>query len=330
MKRKKQYQPPIYVGQNLYIKPSYIVSLPEYHYENKTTSHRFEDNKVNLSKNQHNGKLSAKAITAIKNAINWMLVSTEKKRVFSVKSQSSFNFKVAFITLTLPDTDMRVNNAAFTKQLLNPFLVYLRKYHQLKNYVWKMEYQKNGKLHCHITIDTFVHWRDIRKVWNRLLLRNGYLSKFERAFGHSNPNSTDIHAIKKIKNLAAYLAKYMAKNNELSIEHEGKEYFYTPVMDGRIWSCNYELSRAKNCKLHVPADELRETLEPIFKKEIEFKKLFRENPLTKELSEIGEIFYPTALNWVKNITGPIKKTFDAMRAEIQSHARHFSNYELTI
>jgi hypothetical protein len=328
--RKQQYSPPVFVGQNLYIKPSYIVSIPEFYYENKTTSHHFEANKSNLADNKTNGIMSPKAINAIKNAINWMLVSTRKKRVYSHKSQSSFNFKVAFITLTLPDTDVRVNNATFTKQLLNPFLVYLRKYNQLKNYVWKMEYQENGKLHCHITIDTFVHWRDIRKTWNRLLLRNGLLSKFERAYGHNNPNSTDIHSIKKVKNLAAYLAKYMAKNNECKITHEGKDYFYTPVMSGRIWSCNYELSRAKTCKVHIPADECREGLTPLFKKEIDFKKLFREHPVTKELSEIGEIFYPKAINWIKDITGPVKKTFDAMRNTIMSQARHFSNYELTL
>lgn len=330
MKRQKQYSPPVFVGQNLYIKPSYIVSIPEFYYENKCKSFKFEENKANLADNKTNGIMSGKAINNIKNAINWMLVSTRKKRVFSHKSQSHFNFKVAFITLTLPDTDVRVNNTTFQKQLLNPFLVYLRKYNQLKNYVWKMEFQDNGKLHCHITIDTFVHWRDIRKTWNRLLLRNGLLSKFERANGHTNPNSTDIHSIKKVKNLAAYLAKYMAKNKELSIEHEGKEYFYTPVMSGRIWSCNYELSRAKTCKVHIPADACAQELPSLFKKEIDFKKLFRENPVTKELTEIGEIFYPKAINWIKDITGVVKQTFDNMRNEIMSQARHFSNYELTL
>lgn len=328
--RKKAYSPPVYIGQNLYIKPSYIVSIPEFHYETKSTSFRFEKNKENLKHNTTNGQLSAKAISSIRNAINWLLVSTKQKRVFSKKSNTSFNYKVAFITLTLPDTYVRIDNAAFQKQLLNPFLVYLRKYHQLKNYVWKMEYQENGKLHCHITLDTFVHYRDVRKRWNSLLLRNGHIDKFKATFGHSDPNSTDIHSIKKVRNLAAYLAKYMAKNSELKIEHEGKEYFYTPMMYGRIWGCNYEISRAKNCKVHIPANEIKEGLSTLFQKCIEFKPLMRLNPVSNEQTQIGEIFYPKAINWIKDITGIVRQTFDNMRNEISSAARHFTSYELAL
>lgn len=328
--KRKEYKPPVYIGQNLYIKPSYIVSLPEFHYDNKFSSIKFETNKENLKNNSTHGQLSPKAITAIRNAINWLLVSTKNKRVFSIKAQSSFHFKVAFITLTLPDTHKRVSAKDFQTKLLNPFLVYLRKYHQLKNYVWKMEYQENGKLHCHITLDTFIHWRDVRKRWNSLLNRNQYLDKFIADNGHSDPNSTDIHSIRKIKNLAAYLAKYMAKNKELKITHEGEDYWYTPVIDGRIWGCNYELSRAKNCKVHIPANELREGLSCLFKKVIEFKPLMREHPITKEPTQIGEIFYPKAINWINDITGVVRQTFDEMRHSIASAARHFTNYELAL
>lgn len=338
---KAQEQSAQYVGTNVYIKPSYVVTIPEYCFFNKLTgeltpknerpkSDKQIQNENNLKNNLTHGQLSFKAIQSIKNAINWMLVSTRNKRVFSQKTQSTFQFKIAFITLTLPDTDTRVTNAVFQRSLLNPFLVYLRKYHQLKNYVWKMEFQENGKLHCHITIDTFVHWRDIRKAWNRVLRNNGFLSKFERAHGHSDPNSTDIHSIRKVRNLAAYLAKYMAKNKELSITHEGKEYWFTPVIDGRIWSCNYELSRAKTCKVHIPADQTAQELKTMFKPAIEFKDLLRMNPLTKVETKIGEIFYTKAINWISDIKGVIKETFDKTRNEIQSAARHFSNYELSL
>lgn len=329
-KRKKEYSPPVYIGQNVYIKPNYIVSVPEYHYENKGRSAAFEANKVNLENNSHNGKLSAKAISNIKNAINWMLVSARKKRVFSVKHQSHFYFKVAFITLTLPDTDQPVNEKKFSQDLLNPFLVYLRKYHQLKNYVWKMEYQQNGKLHCHITIDTFVHWRDIRKTWNRLLSRNGLLSAFERANGHADPNSTDIHSIKKIKNLAAYLAKYMAKDNVLKKIVNGVEKEYIPTLSGRIWSCSYELSRAKECKVHIPADQAAHELKCLFDKEIEYKDLTREHPLTKEQTKVGELYFIRANFWQSKIRGVIKAAYQNMCEKIQSAARHFTEYELSL
>lgn len=328
--KKKQYTPPVYIGQNLYIKPSYIVSLPEFHYENKSKSVRFEDNKINLRQNRHNGELSAKAINNIKNAINWMLVSTRKKTVYSHKQKRHFAFKVAFITLTLPDTAERIDNAKFQKLLLNPFLVYLRKFHGLKNYVWKMEFQDNGKLHCHITIDTFVHWRTIRRTWNNRLRACGLVDEFKLKYGHSDPNSTDIHSIKKVRNLAAYISKYMAKNPNKKKLDETTGENSVPKITGRLWSCNYELSRAKECRVHIPADQVGEEMRTLFNPNIEYKDLMRENPITKEPTKIGEIFYPKAIDWLKSITGMVRHAFDEMRREIQSAARHFNHYELSL
>lgn len=326
--KKKQYTPPVYIGQNLYIKPSYIVSLPEFHYEEKQRSVRFEDNKANLLQNQHHGKLSPKAVTSIRNAINWLCISARKKKVFSRATGREWFFKVSFITLTLPDTDVRICERNFQKQLLNPFLVYLRKYHNLKNYVWKLEYQANGKLHCHVTIDCFIHWRTVRKIWNRVLKSNGHLSKFERTHGHSDPNSTDIHSVRKIRDLAKYLSKYMAKTQELKITHEGQEYWYTPVINGRIWSCSYELSRAKNCRVHIPASELKENLSCLFQKGIEWKDLMRTNPVTQELTKVGEIFYLKASDWYSKITGTISQAFNEVRQMIAGPAQHFKTYEI--
>jgi len=212
MKNRKEYLPPQFIGQNLYIKPSYVVSIPEFYREGgNTRSLAFIENQENLKDNDQNGQLSRKAITQLRNSINWICLAAKKKRVYVKAKQTSFEFKINFVTLTLPDTDKPITSEDLQKNLLNPFLTYMRKYHSLSNYVWRLEFQANGKLHVHLTADTFLHYQTIRDTWNRLLDKNGYLDSFFENEKHKNPNSTDVHATRKIKNMAAYLSKYMSK-----------------------------------------------------------------------------------------------------------------------
>jgi hypothetical protein len=42
---------------------------------------------------------------------------------------------------------------------------------------WKIEFQNNGKLHVHITTDSFISHHVIRSTWNRLLKNNNYLDQ---------------------------------------------------------------------------------------------------------------------------------------------------------
>ena len=315
--KRKVYETPVFVGQNLYIKPTYIVSCPEFSFSNKYKSQAFHENKKNLRHNAHNGLISDKASKAIKNAVNWLVFSASPKRVYSRKENKTFKFKVAFVTLTLPDTKEKISPADFQKKLLNPFLVYIRKYNNLKNYVWKMEYQKNGKLHCHLTVDVFIHYLDIRKAWNRLLIKNGYMVDFEAKFGHSDPNSTDIHAVHKIKNIAAYISKYLSK----------------PIgsdtgFKGRIWGCSYDLSRANKLAVHIPSPDCAEHLFSLMHKDIKYHKIIQCNVKKKKEVLVGEMFMLNKTNWQKHITGEIKKAFIAQRDKIKSPIQYFEVNEL--
>ena len=179
MKKRTEYKPPVYIGQNIYIKPSYIVSIPEYYKEGgKGLSMAALLNQENLKDNEHGGQLSRKAVTGLRNAINWLCLAAKNKRVFRKKDNKNFYFKINFITLTLPDTPEPISAPDLQKKLLNPWLTYMRKYQGLKNYVWRLEFQANGKLHVHLATDSFLHLQTVRDTWNRLLDNNGYLQLF--------------------------------------------------------------------------------------------------------------------------------------------------------
>jgi len=297
-KVKREYTPPAYIGQMLYIKPSYIVSLPEYENSNKGRSLVFIKNQDNLRNNAHGGQISYKADKKLRASVNWLCLAAEPKKVYQKSTNKTFDFKINFITLTLPDTKETIKDYDFKTKLLNPFLVYCRKYFGLRNYVWKLEFQKNGKIHIHLTTDTFIHWEKLRKAWNKILGSNEYLIDFYKKFGHSNPNSTDVHSVRKIKNIAAYICKYMGKSDT-----------QLKKIKGRIWGCNYELSRALDCKVFVDRDHCSMHLKSLMQPKIKYDKIYTIDKFTEQRTERGDIFFPTARNWIEDILGPVKESF---------------------
>lgn len=81
----------------------------------------------------------------------------------------------------------------------------------MKNYLWKAETQMNGNIHFHLFTDKYIPHDQLRYTWQRSIEKLGYVSWFATENNNLNPNCTDIHSIKKIKNIQAYVAKYVSK-----------------------------------------------------------------------------------------------------------------------
>lgn len=303
---KKGYKPPQYLGVTCYIKPNYVVTKPEFDTElkRKSTSQYF--NERNLKHNKHNGTISKKAEQRLKNAVNWLVSSAKRKRVFSKEDNKIFYFKVNFITLTLPDTQQQISEKDFKTKLLHPWLIYAQKYFYLKNYIWKLEFQSNGKLHIHITSDTFIHHKKLKDSWNRLLKRNGYLNDFYNKFGHYEPNSTDVHSVKNIKNLAGYLSKYLSKSDK-----------HTKNIKGKIWGCNQALSEANKCNTTIWQGTEREHLGWLMDKEIQFKQIMSKPNSMGQQMQLAELFILNENIWRNKAIGAIKQAYDNHRFNIR-------------
>lgn len=221
--------------------------------------------------NEHKGNVSQKAERKIRKAINYLSTICRVKPLNSWKHQKVFNYKLAFVTLTLPSAQVH-EDSVIMKQLFHQFLVSARKKWNMKNYVWRAEKQKNGNIHFHILVDKFVPWSELRDVWNNICNKLGYVDRYRgqmkqyhaagfrlrgellkkwsyknqiKAYHQgvandwSSPNSTDVHSIGKVSNIAAYVCKYMVKSSQ------------TDESLSRLWGCSYELSRAKGALLEV-------------------------------------------------------------------------------
>jgi hypothetical protein len=162
--------------------------------------------------------------------------------------------------------------------LLNHFLTLLRRECGVNAYVWRAEAQANGNIHFHISTNKFVYLADVRAMWNRVLSKTDMLARYHEKFcdmsyeqykAYRNksgrkknaellkayrcgvksdwysPNDTDIHAVYKVKNLAAYLAEYFTKKSSKYIDEKGNVHEERRNVDGCLWRLSELLSKFK-------------------------------------------------------------------------------------
>ncbi len=215
---------------------------------------------------------SNQSTSRLSQAVNWMLLFSDLKSVYSKKENKTFRFRLAFITLTLSE-QQKHSDKYIKEHMLQPFLYWLWRYHQA-SYVQKSETQLNGNIHFHITIDSFIHWKSIRAKWNKILAKHSYCKVFQDGTNDKGNAATQIKAVKNEADIARYIANYMAKKNIYKPSKYKKflstktltpwtiflyisitklpddDNLYLRFIDGRLWSCSENLS-----KINISLDE---------------------------------------------------------------------------
>lgn len=329
-------QPPIF---ELHINPTYAVCIPQRTNRGARKTEARLMNETNLKDNGNKGEMSKKATRRITNAVNWLVASAKKKWVFDKITEQRYSFKVNFITLTLPTLDHGISDHKFKSVLLHNFINTCRYKYDLKNYVWKVETQANGNIHAHFTTDTFIHWKDIRNVWNRILERNGIIEHYrnkhkdlsfeeytalydptgtkdiqavKRAFIHGqtsywcDPNSTDVHSVHKVKDIASYLAKYMGKSDDDRRK-----------VKGRLWGCSTNLSETNKLMIELADTADYKYLETLYNADIKYKRIESKPNALGETFEIGSLFLYKLSDWGTKIRGKILEKYNEHRFNIR-------------
>ena len=229
-----------------------------------------------IKRQNHNFTISDNAYRNLKRKINWLYYLSKSKSVITSKGKQIYNFKIGFLTLTLP-TKQKHPTSYITKNLLNQFLTEIRQLTKMENYVWRLEFQKNGNVHYHLVTDTFLDYELTKKTWNRILYNHGYVQDYQKKFSKmslseynkytnpdnkkefkkvaisyfkgkacnwSQPPSIDIKSVISNKAIANYISKYFAKSsddnpikNELDNDDNSKSI--------RLWFCSRSLSKLK-------------------------------------------------------------------------------------
>lgn len=258
-------------------------------------SSAFQQNAIKLEKRErYLGYVSDGVKKRMKKCITLLLQSTPYKYKINPVTGQTMQHKVSFITLTTPTHEKSLDAKYCHKNLLEPMLRILRRKHQLKSYIWKVELQSNGQVHYHITCDIVIHHRTLKNSWNELLDKNGMLEDFSKEYGHKDPNSTDVHNVYRVRNLEAYLVKYICK-----------EYQNEKKLNAKIWDCSKNIKEADYFKFELDSishqiirglQETQQVVTNYFEKAIFFD--FRTNDYYTFFKEniINDFF-----NYLKNI-----------------------------
>lgn len=212
------------------------------------------------------GYLSSESIKKLKLRINLMTYIAASKQLRKSINLPMTNYKLVLITLTLSAAQQH-SDYIIKSKLLQPFIRQLRNRWKVKNYLWKAEAQDNGNIHFHITTDKYIHYSEIRDTWNSIQETLGYISRS----GKENPNSTDVHAVYKCKNVAAYLCGYLSKKD-----------LYKKKLDHTTWQLHYYQNL-----LQITGCDIKTREEKGIKREIE-GKLYDCNRELKSINPIWE------------------------------------------
>jgi len=98
--------------------------------------------------------------------------------------------------------------------------------------------QERGQIHYHIITPTFIHYQQIRDKWNYLQMKGGFLDDYKERFHSTNPNSTDVHSMKNIRDVEAYLCKYMLKNPDQRSKAAREQQEGKITFDGKVYDCS--------------------------------------------------------------------------------------------
>ncbi len=243
-----------------------------------TSNNRSKQNNADGTVKGYTGKLSAYSRKRLKKAIQLIVASSIPKEAPNFKTGKTYKFKVNFITLTLPSPQGSITDKSIKTQCLDPFIKRLKRKYKLNSYVWRAERQGNGNLHFHMITDCWIHYEKMRNDWNDCIGKLGFIEEFKKKHGHSNPNSTDIHSITRIKNLSQYFSKYMAKDEltqeaAMNIPHASHAYglpkpskkkVYWKVckkevdclIEGKVWDCSKNLKTKNTCEVLLESDAL--------------------------------------------------------------------------
>jgi hypothetical protein len=213
----------------------------------------------NLTKDKYNGAISWAAKKRITTSINWLYALSEDKKFGYLNRQT---FRLNMFTVTLPAKQQHTDDF-IKKEMLNRLLEDMRRKYGLLSYIWRAEIQEKNtqNIHFHITTNIYIDKYEFRNLWNNVCNKYGYIDAFEAIHKHRNPNSTDVHSIAKITNLAAYLCKYMGKSTDKASRD----------ITGRQWFLSSNLSKIKPIQLVEDSQIANE----VYNFSIERKKYFK-------------------------------------------------------
>ena len=205
----------------------------------------------------------------LKNAIRWLVASSETKQVYEKKQKRKVDWKINMCTFTFAE-NMQDDNKA--REIFSRWLEMAKYRFGLTSYVWKAEPQQRGAIHFHMSTNIYMQHTQVRFTWNRELIKHGLAKQ--------NDNSVDIHAVTNVQSHENYLAEYFLNEDK----HEGRR-----AIRGRLWGCSHNLSQAGKEYLIIDEQELQSMQSEMEHLSL-FRKLRNENKPIPEFLKFSDVY----------------------------------------
>lgn len=201
---------------------------------------------------KHNNlnKISADAAKKITRAVSYVVAISDQQKVFCREIGKLIDFKLTFVTLTLPSRQIH-SDQQIRRDLLHHFITVMERKWNVTHYIQRSERQANGNLHFHIVTNKFIPHQELRDTWNNIINKLGYVDEYRqnmlqfhkdgmkirydlikywpvksqiKAYKKGiitdwrSPNTTDIHSLRLINNVKSYICKYVSKQTRLNHE----------------------------------------------------------------------------------------------------------------
>ena len=244
------------ISKCIFNRNSIVVHNPKMNIGNYNNSHNLH--KIN-NEITYKGEVTAAAKKRIRKAVEILNIISEWQTTYNPIIKSNYNYRLTFITLTIPWYGKCVNHEFAYEKLLKPFIRICKDKFKMVSYIWKAELQQNRQIHYHITTNVFVRADLIRHQWNLLLRKNNLLKEYALKFKNYNPPSTSIEKVRNDKDIEIYLSKYIAKNANENFK-----------INGKVWDCSTNLKNAKKFSITMYPYHLT-ALKELYKKSLELE-----------------------------------------------------------
>jgi len=313
----------IEVQNNLYVNPGYVTARYDVIGLQRSQS-QIAARLRNFKKRPSGAIISDQSKRKIRTAIQWLVQLAEPKTIRDPKTLKQFSYRAGLVTLSLPTGNTQCSPVFFREVLLRSMLDAMNYEWGLRNYIWKIEKQKRGALHVHITVDKYIPYKWLNDKWCSLLDKHGLLEDYREKFasmscreyvqlrrnsdsaqvrsryksefrytraivraflsgrksGWSRPNCSDVHSVKNIRHLSAYMAKYMSKDPNLGEDFKG-----------RFWSCSHTLSKLKSIRVSIQDDCLPDFDKCIEKLVYSYQDLYYVSKIDQEPHFLGCMWF---------------------------------------
>lgn len=266
----------------LYVTPSRVTSTRDKS-GNKRSALQAAITKINLADNSYRGQVSEQTMKKIRLAVQWMVTLARRKQTTDRFTKKLHTYRCGLVTVALPTGCEDVDPVFFRSVLLTSLIDAMAYNFRLKHYIWKMERQGNGTLHCHITVDEWIPYQWLNEYWCKLLDKHGLLSAYSERFSSMTCReyvryraSLDLANAKSRHSSHLSYVRSCVKAYRRGVQNEWKRPNCTDVhsvkhirnlagymskylakdpkmgadFKGRFWACSHSLSKLRSIKVN--------------------------------------------------------------------------------